>query len=227
MFFKTWKPQMPTLDDFDLQAAKTLATALYKNNKVQRQFKLAYWAQFFCRLRRDVEPDNIIKVLNWYCSNIKRPYTPQAYSGKSFWEKFDQIERAMIRAVGEEVAVSDEARKITERLQNLYWPKINEDELAQAVQLSLDNYTSFLTHDTKLFPPAIRNKLSAPATFTEQWFRDVNNQIRDWDDWSGNIKKQAFYPEHKRFRARGRSWANEYCGDPNRWDQLMEKINGL
>jgi hypothetical protein len=220
-FFKFPEPPSKTTEE-DALWAKQLHSALSKR-MIVKKYSERRWSQEFRLLRTYVEDDHITKVLNWYCQNIRKPFVPLAFSAKSFRNKFPNIEQAMIRDIGEEVQISEDANQITRRLLNLYWPKITPDELKRAVQLSLDNYESFLSHDTKHFPIPIRNKLSSPVVFVEQWFRDLHPSIVDWQEWNGNIIKQAFHHEHKRFRARGRSWANEYCGDPSRWDRLIER----
>lgn len=229
----------------DERFAKHLFDALQKKRAIMSKPKLPFWAREFTILRETVDKADVGKVLYWYCQNIKKPFVPLAFSAKAFRLKFPQIELAMQRDIGSDFEISDEARNVLRRIQNLSWPKIKEDQLLQCIQISLNNYQEFIQKLQSFevsctfmkraeFLPVkdlfrfsanwLNGKTGSPESFVQEWMVSVHKDVANWKDWSGDIIKQAFHHEHKRFKARGRSWALEYCSDPSRWDQLMERI---
>lgn len=88
------------INKFDRVCAKKLRKALQAKKKIFRKINLNKWILQFKRLRVDdeVEKKDIKKVLLWYIRHIGEDYVPEAYSAKSFKDKFDQIVAAMKRS---------------------------------------------------------------------------------------------------------------------------------
>ncbi len=91
---------------FDMTCAAKLCDAVLSHHKNDRKGELGKWATQFRLLRnKDGVPKDLIrKVLEWYVhADWSDPYLPQAWSGKSFREKFyDKLVPAMERAKPEE-----------------------------------------------------------------------------------------------------------------------------
>jgi hypothetical protein len=51
----------------------------------------------------------------------------------------------------------------------------------------------------------------------------VNERIQ-CDKFAGNLLPHAFRPDHKLFATIGREILQNYCGKPEEWDKLLEKI---
>ena len=80
-----------TPSNFDMRCAIELNAAVIKHHKNDRKNELKKWAQQFrlLRTRDNATKDQIKEVLKWYVAlDWSEPFTPQAYSGKSFRDKF-------------------------------------------------------------------------------------------------------------------------------------------
>ncbi len=82
---------------FDKLSASKLHKALQVKKKIYRKVNKRQWILQFKKLRIDdgVKKKDIKEVLSWYIRHIGEEFVPQAYSAKSFREKFDQIFAAM------------------------------------------------------------------------------------------------------------------------------------
>ena len=63
-----------------------------------------------------------------------------------------------------------------------------------------------------------------PTTFAEMWWEEV------WQDIHKQTKRmkllsEVFDGNHKRFMLWGYRWANEYCGQTEMWNRLVQEIN--
>lgn len=78
-----------------------LASKLFKAidgaSKVQRSADMTKWAVVFREFIPKVKGGraHFVRVLDWYCANVGRRFTPAAYSAKTFCDKFDNIVRSM------------------------------------------------------------------------------------------------------------------------------------
>lgn len=73
--------------------------ALKSKNKIYRQPKLSEWKKEFRDLvwKDGVPKEQVKESLDWYCDRIGGEYIPQAFSAKSFREKYSQIKSAIER----------------------------------------------------------------------------------------------------------------------------------
>lgn len=224
---------------FDADCARQLATRVKERRRSQRPIYVGVWARQFQRLREldKVPEDEIATVLTWYLPHLGTPYTPEAFSGESFRNKFDAIKRAMERDGGPAIAISTEAKEIAKRLDTYHnWPKGSASQLPKVVQQSLNNYSVFLKRLNKLrnaheerhrihrFLTWLAPHLGRPKDFMVSWFETVLSRIAKWDEWSGDLKHFTFKHDHKIFMATGRGWAAEYFGDATAWNQIIGKL---
>ena len=233
------------------QAAK-LAAAIAHRRKIQRPVKLANWEVWFFRLKQEVGSKRVKQVLKWYCDHISDTYVPAAYSAKTFYDKFLQIEDAMRRDQPQEkkqtVLITKTGKDVTEWLRRFQWPKGSASDLLVTVQESLDEYEEFLqlrrqvnaliimgtlrVVDSDLQRIAgmsnyLTGKLGPPPQFIDTGMAKVFDNLNGWDDWSGKLISYAFLIEGDRFARLGKEWATDYCNDSRRWDLFMDQIRKL
>ena len=233
------------------QAAK-LAAAIAHRRKIQRPVKLANWEVWFFRLKQEVGSKRVKQVLKWYCDHISDTYVPAAYSAKTFYDKFLQIEDAMRRDQPQEkkqtVLITKTGKDVTEWLRRFQWPKGSASDLLVTVQESLDEYEEFLqlrrqvnaliimgtlrVVDSDLQRIAgmsnyLTGKLGPPPQFIDTWMAKVFDNLNGWDDWSGKLISYAFLIEGDRFARLGKELATDYCNDSRRWDLFMDQIRKL
>lgn len=237
------KPSKAT--QFDTDAAHQLHTATKKflgpSHPSVARSRPSVWATHFLRLRHldEIPAARIQKVLDWYTTHLGQEFIPEAYSGETFRKKFLAIEKAMGRDAIGTVTVSPEAKKVTERLAMLGWPKGSIETVPQAVQVCLEGYRGWVTRfkattgklEAHKAPQYLRRlaehvdrMLPAPDHFIQGWMTAVHGRVSGWDDWSGDFGPYLFKPTAKKFRNMGRAWAEAYNGDPDTWDRLLDVL---
>jgi hypothetical protein len=173
------------------------------------------------RLMREsdqIEEDQITMALDWYAKNHTDQWTPKCHTAKSFRDKFHRLLDAIDRTKSDskpDVVISEEAKKITERLLTKNWPGDCDDNLIGYVQISLDAYDLFRSKVHNLFKEVSSDELSErvermkndrfksllnhvieslPQTshFVEKWFESVWSRIVNWPDWSGKLQPFVF-----------------------------------
>jgi hypothetical protein len=77
--------------------ARRLRDGLKRKNKLTHAVRLGPWAREFAALCAQVGAPRCARVLEWYCTNLRRKFVPRAYSAGAFRGKFLRIEDAMVR----------------------------------------------------------------------------------------------------------------------------------
>jgi len=229
----------------EIELCKLLKESL-KNTRMYGHWTTANQAKELAKFRRIIKDDSyLVKVFKWYCQNLHRVvpkdslredgiYMAKCDSPSSIiknwtWisNRYDQLNRPE-----DNIEVTKEATDIAKRLGGKYWPKGSEDQLDQAVQLSITEYDKFRKNLKKLkvnghvgdFVEYLRNRLPRSEDFVEGWFREVNDSVANWKDWHGNILKESFSVKSKRFQQHGKDLATRYGRSPKLWNELMEVI---
>ncbi len=227
--------------------AKLLATKLHdllaKKRKVQRPPDLKAWERTFIKFLEYHSFDEIDDTLNEHERRIGEKFWPKAYSADSFCdeERYTKMRESIAESRNEttaqdtiQIEVSEDAANIAERLQSeLNWPKGSSSQLPVVVQSSLDAYRRFRKIIARLaksssdrgvqsFAEHLAESLPPAKSFVEGWLTDFNNRIADWDGWSGKIT--PFGIDDKQLRRKGSDWAQEFCGNTNRWDRLHTEL---
>lgn len=230
----------------DMISAAHLHDTVVHAGKRQAWSQVA-WAKQFAALRDEVGFDRIELALDWIRKNIKKEYCPQAWSGKSFRAKFDQIEAAMNRDAerNPKVTISKDAKIIAAELADRWsLPGNCEIELPAAIQVSLDRYEKFwqalksirkktlISNDVMrprfsnaagTLANEIRAKLSIPTIFVEDWFEEIA-------PWAIKKKVGTLFPglvfsvENQRFQKMLRTIAADY-GDSDGLVDLLKEID--
>lgn len=173
------------------------------------------------------------QVLKWYESNYTGKGVPSLNNGDQFKRRFDWVRKLMDLHTQSTWTKTDKGTSLTKSLKNLTWPKGSSEQLHQVVEITLDRYTKFrkLIQDVAAkeqgkplgwMAKTVLAKSGSAEEFTKTWMEMVHRQISDWDDWSGDLLRFAFRPDHKAYQAMGRGWATDFAGSPKRWESLME-----
>ena len=176
---------MSTTNDFDHKAAHVLIQHLQKMNVLEGRPSITQGASSFANIRKDCAEAEITRILKWYIAHMDHRFTPQAWSARSFYQKFDQIRAAMYRHQGiyqghGAIEISETAHRIEQEL-GVQWPShVNHDELKQeelaTIQTSIDNYMEHKRRIVRLYTKVL------PGTRSEEIDSDgavleVNHQV--------------------------------------------------
>jgi len=196
------------------------------------------WAEAFRLLRTELEDGDarVQHVLEWYSKHHSDEGVPSLSTAEQFRKRFDWLEDLATRKKARKVLVSevsDEAKAICKRIMMLGWPKCTKDEVLACIQQSLDG-----VKDIRVRRRAVVARLSKTSrtpyglfvchlqhdlvSIVENWMRSVHDQIKNWDEWRGNLSSFALSLENKQFQKLGRKWAQTYSADPSLWDRFVE-----
>lgn len=228
---------------FDKKCAKKLHKCVVEKMRIRRAVSHEKWAQEFRILRKETSDDKklIKKRLKWFIRHWDEKGVPPIRSAQGFrrhfhewladaikrWEKHQPVEN-----------ITPEAEKMATRLaRDCKWPKGSRDQLPGVVQQCFNNITKLFkqlkeveakTKDGRIkrFIPVLRSKLFGQEFFTSAWMSRVYNKIKDWEDWSGDLKSYVFTPTHKMFQSIGKEAAQSYSGSTIPFELLMEVLNG-
>lgn len=184
------------------------------------------WEDAFGVLRRRLGPGHgqIDAVLDFYVkSQISHPKVCNAKELLACWEWLTRLMEKQTPVV----TVTPEASRVARRLAMMHWPKGSEEQLATAVQLSLDRLQQFkerLSGCNSPLAAKVRSRLADPLHFAEQWLVTANKRVRNWKDWSGRLLDLAVRVDCPQFQQEGRDWAQRATGRARPWDELMEEV---
>jgi len=228
-----------TPSKFDVDCATKLKETLQSKNLVTRPVSIKKWSNEFRILRKTNKKAIIKSVLKWYCDKARQKYVSVALSAGSFRRKFDnlkhQSENQFTSSSPKEHKEYDTITKaLYDELKHLHWPKGTKTQLLDAIQDSVLEYDLFwkalLTVTKRADVPTgvlrlakeLKGSIPSQKTFVRTWFETINKSVENWEGWSGNLRSMALKRDHKKFQALGRGWSDDYCGEPGRWDKLVE-----
>jgi hypothetical protein len=213
--------------------ARRLHTVVTDKLKLRRAWHRSNWEEAFRLLQKDVDGDvaRIEEVLAWYEEN---PKLFRIVHAKYFRQQFHILEERMERdhkRKPPQVIITPDADEVVARLNPTNWPRGSGDQLASAVQRSLDAYRPFRkkinqVKDKKLtsFIRNIEWDLNRDAKrYVEKWFLRVLKQVKGWKEWNGDLSRYVFSPDHDMLKAEGEDLARKF-GDKKAWKRLMEAI---
>lgn len=231
---------------FPEQAAKKLEQIIREHRKLQATPNPKQWVREMEMLLKEVgDTARIKKTIKWYAKHIGEPYVPQAYSAKSFREKFHSIESKLEMGGLEKAAQhadsfepTEQDREVFELLENETWPKGCKSQLLEVIHHSLVNAKQWrkkcwALHDADpsdtvsgLVEHLAWSLTNNAERLVVLWLRAVSKQVATWKDWSGDLHQYIFTPEHKMFQKMGRTEDAAYAGQSSTlWQQLMTRIN--
>jgi len=242
-----------TATQFDIGIATQLREACQRHlgptHPLLKRARIASWANHLRRLRTvdNVDEHCIEQTMGWYAEHIGQDFVPEAYAGESFRKKFFAIERQCGRDITGTVEVSTEATAIAQRLAGMGWPKGSGEAVPAAVQVCLDAYNAWIITRNQFLDKLRRDDLvngygtecalllrlgehlvrvtPSPSHFVQKWMEAVNQSVKGWEAWGGDLAPFVFRPDAQRFQAIGRGWAESFTNDPDRWDRFIEVMH--
>jgi hypothetical protein len=233
--------------------AKKLQAAIKEGKKIGRRCSPS-WVLEIQRLAKELDGDTkrIETAVAWYAKNARGQGVPSIIDGKTLRKHFVWLEDAMRRgeSAPKKVTPSDDALKIVSHLQRYIWPNGCDNQLPEAVEVSLRRYEKFrkavynlsvqldAEYDKQWAGKKIKKgKTSFHNTvkhiasimpdrreFVRCWFEAVWKSIYKWDDFSGNLKTFVFSVRNRRFMGMGQHWTASYTASVGIWEQLLERI---
>jgi len=191
--------------DYD-HLAQALHDQLKSHGLLPKKWSLQRWANDIgIAFRRH---DNAQEVFTHLLGHITHERMPTVRSGKSFKEKFENIERNMtILQAGNwfAIPISEQTTSRLERLRMKRWEHGSDDHLAAAVELSEQAYgrlrVSIVTFHQRSPAKLKRHKyretlmnqmenllLRLPQLLVSNYFDALHSRLHNWDDWSGDLK---------------------------------------
>jgi hypothetical protein len=206
---------------------------------VRKRYKLANWTKELDLLLAELggSASRVEKALDWWEAHCKQQYTPVIHSAATFRSKFLALEAAMRRSQdlpAEVVVIGSAAGELASTLRStLYWPKGSESQLEDCVQRSYDAYSAHLSTLKRVVSESTSKRLASTASHliaslgsakavTASWMRRQNEQVQEWESWSGKL--QAISLESKRFDKWMREEVERFCGKASRWDDLKQEM---
>jgi len=240
-FLESLETEKTPPSKFDIDCASKLKDALNTKNLITRPVSLRNWSNEFRILRKTNKKAIIKSVLKWYCDHAGQKYISVALSAGSFRRKFDNIKHQSENhvtptSVKKHTEYDQATTSLYNELRHLHWPKGTKTQLMDAIQDSVLEYGVFwkaLTDVTKRtdvdpkvlrFAKELRSSIPSLKTFVRDWFEGIHKSVANWKDWSGNLRSMALRRDHKKFHSLGQGWSDDYCGDPSRWDKLLELL---
>ena len=141
--------------------AELLKNGLSAAKKLTRKVNNHQWAEEFRKFMAasELKPKEIAALISWYVKNIDAEFMPQAFSAKSFCEKFPQIQAAKARAQKNEAPADLTKFEVTPRI-------------AEAAKRLMDRRPQA---DLK-----VSKNMGTLLAGLERFFRLVKNVAQDW-----------------------------------------------
>jgi hypothetical protein len=254
------KSERTQTTEFDENCARQLRMITELNHPRKRPYSLSKWADQFRRLRQSLKQKNpekqITRVLNWYEKNAPNLEKPLIGNAKEFDNCFIWLTELMEK--GEDVEplpLSADAKYILKVITNFKWPKVTSEQLAQAVERSvqnhkklqdqrrtirdhlkeqaqvlrdigvdaLDNSIATQLERDRFFLEWVAQEMGHTGPYLARWFEKVRKNVKDWAEWSGNLKSFIFHVDHKWFQQQGTEWTTRF-GDKETWGRFMERV---
>lgn len=233
------KETSTTPSEFDLEMAKLFIKEFKKQRLLDKIPLASNWANEFRLLRRIHTQKEIEDTLVWYCSHHREEYVPKTLNAEGFRSKFVQIRDAMMRGTKNwnelpDVEISEDAKEISLRLGDLIWPGDEKKDELKAIQISLNNYKTFMAAMRKAVKEnhkytAIAERITVvsafPKEFVEGWMDEVHRMSKS-PNWAGNLARHVVSVESERFRRIVNQWIIEYKGVGDWWRFVEEILNG-
>jgi len=211
----------------DQQNAQKLNNFLKEQGYLHKEASTSKSAEHFRLLReKDGYDDSLIgSILQYYLDHFGERWMLECYSTKAFREKFLAIVRHKEKNNPD---ISPEAKKVVELLtKNKHWPKGSDQELPNAVQISMNNigkwFNKFkslnfkLTEQLSTFPKQGSERLKLPDKERMEYHR-INNAVNYMERM-----KQTFWWTPEKFVY---YWFLEFHDGLGKWDEFNGSLQG-
>lgn len=193
------------------------------------------WAEALAIWRRrcvkaGLDPGELERRWDWYAARHGSGGLPDCRNGKSFVTRWDWISDRMVREQNKALPadVSSEAEWVVSELQALEWPASSGTQLPGVVEQSIRNYRSFCRRLSRVPDDLadLRDHLlgeisGAPEDHMLDWFRRVWDRVHGWSDWSGDLGRFVWRPDHPDFVRRAAAVVERYSQDRSAWSRLF------
>lgn len=166
--FDSLKKTDPKVSDTDRLCAEALRRAISEHTGTAQGWSKSTWAKTFSLLRKELKGDEsrIGLVLSWYCTNLSKPFMPQAYCASSFRKKFLAIESAMKGSAANAAQVKTElGEQVHNAVRHIGWPEHIKAHLRNIAELSIINLLAerekvieWRKRQTPQPPPSVREE---------------------------------------------------------------------
>jgi len=190
------------------------------------------WYRSFAALRTQRGPEEVDRVVNWYCQHMKEQYVPKAYSGMVFKSKFDRIKSAMETGESEDEVVPIEAVRISRSLLNDYdFPAEIRSMLPIIVARTMSRWLVFCEKMRQFQGPERSRvfllrilKFYAPE-FAKGWCIHLHRKYGRLESFTGPVLTLAWKPEHPDFLdSFWRLWSGQWTCQNHAFDLLLEEL---
>jgi biotin operon repressor len=222
-------------------AAHALSKELSAQRLLMRPPNLKAWAaEFQAMLNLGISKQEIKETIIWYTQNIREPYMPQAYSAKSFRDKYPQLRKRMTKqqSKGEVLVKPNELSPkaeapLYEILQHYHWPKGSKLQLPYVIQASVANFRTYMKKADSAELKGTLQKFNfwmraahfaTPASSLERYFIGVFDRLAGWDEWGGDLSTYIWSPDIKHVQQQGRQHATDYSNDPELYARYLEAL---
>jgi len=204
--------------------AKKLESIIQIKHKVFRTINIKNWTKEFVKLHHQgISHSRMKKVLDWYIANFGKKYVHQAYSAKSFCDKFIAIEQAAINS-GELIIISSKIKKIAR--QSSLWGNVDETHLLQSLQTTYENYQRYYRAHKQVkalvnksdeslnhFVNYLHSYVSEPTVYMDNFCTAIYAKVHNWTDWNRSLNAYIFSLDNDDFIRRIMSYNKEWDGE--------------
>lgn len=187
-------------DNIGIVMSRKFASALIRLKKIQRLPSAKHWKPYFDTLILSYGIDEVSKILNWYIESLEGEIFIQAFSARSFRDKYRIIHQAWRKANPQDCFIDADAQTIFKRASHIHWPNGSEIDFPSFVQKSLDNYRHFVAQ-LRTYRPAtddnsdkaclhrylIANRYCSPIDFILFWAEYIQDMLEGWEEWNGKL----------------------------------------
>lgn len=221
------------VSELAVQMSRDLHKAVSTLRKVQ--YLRTEWAKDFRILLTQRDEQEVTKVLEWFCENIGKEYTPRATTARYFRMKYDAIKEAMLKDSIKTIKPTEEDTLLVAALmRDFAWPPEVRDVLPGLVAQSRVNFQQLCDaisalHTGKSDWLRFINLVLGPNLhlILRIWFEDLAHRLNYpfHAHYTGDPTKLHFDFTSERFqRSYWCEWCHAWCGNSSAFDDLLKAI---
>lgn len=214
------------------ELAEQFHAVILKHNKIMRRPNMGAWSRAFAELLKQRTYEQITEAIGAHDKHLDDRYWPKLYAATTFCTDFVKIEDAIARYKDndkqpEVVVASPRAEQLALTIAQELGRRSADEELEIGAQKCLDFTGHFfgkvLPAASKCFPGGENTSEFRFANALMDMFHGEEELIRTyyvkekWRDYTPPLSADC-----KWFRNWGRKLAEEYCGDAQVWDNLVD-----
>lgn len=223
------------------KAASVFIRELSAKRLLMRQPSTKAWAkEFQALLDQGVSKAELKETIVWYVQMTDLPYMPQAYSARTFREKYPAIRRRFVKdsKVQKLPDVKPEDlnqwdRMTYDTIMGFGWPSGIRKQVCGLLVLSQQNYKAFVKKadavewkgELKEFHKRIRmNCFCSAGTTMTNYFTAVREFVATSTSWDGDVLQFVWAPDIKLVQRLARKGALDAQVDPTLYPSYLEAL---